>query len=69
MIRYNLDKIAMERDLSIGDVMRITGISRNTVKGIWYNATKRIDNDTLNALCSGLDVKPADIIEYIPDME
>ncbi|KAA2302034.1 helix-turn-helix domain-containing protein, partial [Clostridioides difficile] len=30
------------------------------------NATKRIDYDTLGALCNGLDVTPGDLLEYMP---
>jgi len=42
-------------------------VSRNTITSLAGNATKRIDYDTLGALCRGLGVTPGDLLEYIPN--
>lgn len=67
MIRLTLDKLMKERGLSQKEVEEISGISRNTVKALVANANTRIDFPTLDALCSKLNVKPGDLIEYVPD--
>ena len=49
------------------DVVRLTGINRQTVRNIYYNKTKGIDFETLNKLCFALDCTPNDLFRYIPD--
>lgn len=67
MIRFTLDKVMKERGLTQSDVIDRTGVTRNTVKALVANANTRIDFPTLNALCNGLGVSPADLIEHLPD--
>lgn len=66
-IRCRLGDIMQERNLSNKDVVTLTGVSRNTITSLAANATKRIDYDTLEGLCRGLNVLPGDLIEYIED--
>lgn len=65
-IRCRLGDIMRERSLQNKDVVELTGVSRNTITSLAGNATKRIDYDTLGALCRGLGVTPGDLLEYIP---
>ncbi|WP_081387392.1 helix-turn-helix domain-containing protein [Paenibacillus odorifer] len=67
LIRCRLGDIMKERGLSNKDIVDLTGVSRNTITSLAANATKRIDYDTLGALCQGLRVLPGDILEYIED--
>ncbi|MFD2615713.1 helix-turn-helix domain-containing protein [Paenibacillus gansuensis] len=67
MIRLTLDRLMEARGLTQNDIIEMTGISRNTVKALAANANTRIDFPTLDALCEGLNVKPAELIEYIPN--
>jgi putative transcriptional regulator len=55
------------KGLTQKQVIELTGISRNTIKAIAANASTRIDFPTLNDLCRGLEVTPAELIQYIPD--
>ncbi|KOY12901.1 XRE family transcriptional regulator [Paenibacillus xylanivorans] len=55
------------RGLTNKDVVDLTKVSRNTITSLAGNATKRIDYDTLGALCRGLGVTPGDILEYIQE--
>ncbi|WP_226001615.1 helix-turn-helix domain-containing protein [Paenibacillus sp. BJ-4] len=66
-IRCRLGDIMRERGLQNKDVVDLTGVSRNTITSLAGNATKRIDYDTLGALCRGLGVTPGDLLEYIPN--
>jgi putative transcriptional regulator len=36
---------------------------------LWYGRVKRIDTDTLEALCKALDCQPGDLLVYVPDEE
>jgi putative transcriptional regulator len=66
-IRCRLGDIMRERGLQNKDVVDLTGVSRNTITSLAGNATKRIDYDTLGALCRGLGVAPGDLLEYMPN--
>lgn len=66
-VRCRLGDIMKQRGLSNKDVVELTGVSRNTITSLAANATKRIDYDTLEGLCKGLDLVPGDLIEYTPD--
>ncbi|WP_054949193.1 helix-turn-helix domain-containing protein [Numidum massiliense] len=66
-VRCKLGEIMKARGLTNKDVVRLCGVSRNTVTSLAANATKRIDYDTIDGLCRGLNVTPADLIEYVPD--
>lgn len=67
VIRCRLGEIMKERKLGNKEVVEITGVSRNTITSLAANATKRIDYDTLEGLCRGLNVTPGELIEYKPD--
>ncbi|MET3506249.1 helix-turn-helix domain-containing protein [Halalkalibacter oceani] len=67
MIICVLDKIMEQRGYSNKDVVEITGVSRNTIKGFQSNASKRIDYETLDKLCNGLGLTPGDLLKFYPD--
>ncbi|WP_240375419.1 helix-turn-helix domain-containing protein [Bacillus piscicola] len=67
MIVCRLGEIMEERNLSNRNVVEITGVSRNTVKGLQTDASRRVDYDTLDRLCEGLKLTPGDILKYIPN--
>lgn len=67
MIRCTLNDVMKAKNLSNKEVVELTGVSRNTVTSLQANATKRIDYETLDALCRGLKVDLMQIIEYVPD--
>lgn len=59
MAQKNIDNIA--------ELIRITGVSRNSVNKLWHNeSVSSLRLDTLMAICEKLDVKLSDLIEYIP---
>jgi len=65
VVRCRLGDIMKQRGLTNKDVVELTGVSRNTITSLAANATKRIDYDTLEGLCRGLNVLPGDLIEYV----
>ncbi|MGM2776503.1 helix-turn-helix domain-containing protein, partial [Bacillus cereus group sp. Bce015] len=59
MAQKNIDNIA--------ELIRITGVSRNSINKLWHNeSVSSLRLDTLIAICEKLDVKLSDLIEYIP---
>lgn len=56
-----------ERRMNIQAVADKTGLSRPTISALYHDKAKRIDYDTLNALCSCFDCTPGELLEYHPD--
>ncbi|MED3045940.1 helix-turn-helix transcriptional regulator [Bacillus thuringiensis] len=65
----NIRMIMAKKNIdNISDLVRITGVSRNSINKLWRNdnvSSLRID--TLLPICEKLNVKLSDLIEYIPD--
>jgi putative transcriptional regulator len=59
-----LSRLLGERRLSLQDVVRGTGLSRQTVHDLYHDNSSRLDLDTLNKLCAYLEVGPGDIFEW-----
>ncbi|WP_425469359.1 helix-turn-helix domain-containing protein [Paraburkholderia azotifigens] len=49
MIRIHLSRLMGENKEKIVDLLRATGLSRNTVAGLYRETSARIDLETLNA--------------------
>lgn len=56
-----------ERKEKLSDLIRSTGLARNTVTGLYRESTARIDLDTLNAICQHYGCGVAELLEYVPD--
>ena len=69
MIRIHLSRLLGENKEKLADLIRSTGLARNTVTGLYRETTARIDVDTLNASCRHYDCTVADLLEYIPDRD
>ncbi len=66
MIRSNLFVLLAERNLKISRVAADTGISRTTLTALSSNGFQGIQMDTLDTLCLYLNVRPEDILHYVP---
>ena len=69
MIKIHLSRLMGENKEKLADLIRSTGLARNTVAGLYRETTARIDLDTLNALCGHYGCSVADLLEYVPDEE
>jgi putative transcriptional regulator len=66
----NLARVkAGQAALTIRQIAEETGLATSTLTGLTANRARRVDYDTLNALCKYLDCKPGDILEYVADEE
>lgn len=66
MIFNRLKILLSERELSITQVAKDTGLSRTTLTYMIQNNSKGIQLATLNQLCQYLHVQPKDLLEYYP---
>ena len=67
MIRIHLSRLLGENKEKLADLIRSTGLARNTVTGLYRETTARIDIDTLNAICRHYGCAVEDLLEYVPD--
>lgn len=67
MIRIHLSRLMGENKEKLADLIRSTGLARNTVAGLYRESTARIDLETLNAICRHYGCTIAELLEYIPD--
>ncbi|MED3165112.1 helix-turn-helix transcriptional regulator [Bacillus thuringiensis] len=65
----NIRMIMAKKNIdNISDLVRITGVSRNSINKLWRNENvSSLRIDTLLPICEKLNVKLSDLIEYIPD--
>jgi len=55
--------------LTIAEVIRRTGLTRNAVSTLYEERAKRIDLNTIARLCELFDCSVDELFEYIPDAE
>ncbi|MBC1851150.1 helix-turn-helix domain-containing protein [Listeria seeligeri] len=66
MIKNRFAILLAERGLKISDVYNITGISRSTLTKLSNNDSSGVQFDTLNRICTVLDIGPSDFFDYYP---
>jgi putative transcriptional regulator len=64
MIRCHLARLMGERKMKISDVLRETGLSRNTVTLMYRETAQKIDIEALDKLCLLFACEVADILEF-----
>ena len=76
MIKSNLRRLRFEKEerdgvkLTYEKLTEETGLSSNTLAALLKTEPiKRLDGDTLGALCRYFGVGVGDVLEYVPDAE
>lgn len=67
MIKVHLARMMGERKLNITDVARAANLNRNTVTLLYRETARRVDFETLEALCQFFECKVGDLVEYIEE--
>ncbi|WP_301051430.1 helix-turn-helix transcriptional regulator [uncultured Dubosiella sp.] len=67
MIILRLDRIMVERRMSLQDLAEQVGITQANLSKIKNNKVNAIRFSTLNKICEVLDCQPGDLLEYEPD--
>lgn len=63
MVRCRLSRLMGDKKVKVIDVARETGISRNHLSALYYERAKRIDLNTIDALCKFFDCNVGDLLE------
>jgi putative transcriptional regulator len=65
-IKLNLDRVMLERKVSLTDLATRIGITLANLSVLKTGKAKAVRFSTLAALCRELDCQPGDILEYVP---
>lgn len=66
-IVVNLDRMLLERDLTLTELSEGVGITISNLSILKTNKARAIRFTTLDAICRELDCQPGDLLEYVPD--
>lgn len=66
-IIINLDVMMAKRKMSLNELSEKVGITLSNLSILKNGKAKAIRFETLNAICTALNCKPGDIIDYIED--
>ena len=69
MLKCNLSTFMGRDKLTIAEVIRRTGLTRNAVSALYEERAKRIDLNTIARLCELFECRVDDLFEYIPETE
>ncbi len=65
-IRVTLDRVLLERRMSLTELCDRVGITLANLSILKTNKARAIRFSTLDALCRELSCQPGDIIEFVP---
>ncbi|WP_350325192.1 helix-turn-helix domain-containing protein [Thiopseudomonas alkaliphila] len=69
VLKCNLSTLMGKERLTIAEVIRRTGLTRNAVTTLYDERAKRIDLNTIARLCELFECTVDDLFEYIPNAE
>ena len=64
MIRLHIDRLLVERGMSVGDFADAIGITPANVAVLKNGRAKAVRFSTLDAMCRVLDCQPGDLLGY-----
>ncbi|EGR3066531.1 helix-turn-helix transcriptional regulator [Vibrio vulnificus] len=67
MIKCNLARMMGERKLKISDVIRETGLSRNTVTLLYKETAQKVDLEAIDKLCVLFNCQVGELLEQSPE--
>lgn len=67
MLKNNLSKLMGEKRMKLSELQKLTGLSINTIRRIYYDTTNTISYNTIEKLCEALECTTQDLLEYIPN--
>ncbi|MEO8096394.1 MAG: helix-turn-helix transcriptional regulator [Acidobacteriota bacterium] len=67
MIRINLDRVLLERRITLTELADRVGITIVNLSVLKTNKARAIRFSTLDALCRELRCQPGDILECVPE--
>ncbi|EJG1668936.1 helix-turn-helix domain-containing protein [Vibrio parahaemolyticus] len=67
MIKCHLARLMGERKLKISDVIRETGLSRNTVTLLYKETAQKVDLEAIDKLCVLFNCQVGELLEQSPE--
>lgn len=69
MIKLRLDRVMLERGISLSELAEKVGITNANMSNIKTGKINAIRFSTLDAICKVLSCQPGDILEFIDEEE
>lgn len=66
MLQNNLNRLMSERNIKTSDISKDVGLAKTTISSLSRGTTTGIQFDTLEKICSYLQVTPAEFFDYSP---
>jgi putative transcriptional regulator len=68
-IKLNLDRVMLERQVSLTELADRIGITLANLSILKTNKARAIRFSTLEALCGALQCQPGELLEFVPEGE
>jgi putative transcriptional regulator len=68
-IRLNLDRMLLERHMSLTDLAERVDLTLANLSILKTNKARAVRFSTLEALCRELNCQPGDLLEFVPGSE
>jgi len=65
-IKLNLDRVMLERRLTLTELAEKIGITLANLSILKTNKARAIRFSTLDALCRALECQPGELLEFVP---
>ena len=56
-----------EKRIKLSEMQKLTGLSINTIRRLYYDSTNTVSFNTIEKLCKALECTTQELLEYIPD--
>ena len=63
VIHCRLSTLLGERRIKMGELSRLTGVSKTTINAMYHDRVRKIDYSVLERICTSLDCGISDILE------
>lgn len=68
-IHCKLSSILGDKRIKMAELVRMTGVSKTTINGMYHDKVQKIDYSVINRICKALECTVGQLIEYVPDEE
>ena len=69
MIKFKLKVMLAMRDMTQKELAERTGIRPPTISAICVGSVKHLPVEALDKICAVLECQPADLMEYVEDVQ
>lgn len=69
MIKSNLAVLLAERKIRVSDLVKETGINKSTLYKLYNDESVRIDFETIDKICTALEVEVGDLLVFSKAMD